>query len=264
MRRIVLFAAFLLILSPLARAEEWSKTYTITGQPDLRVQTSDATLQVDTWDQHTIEARVSTEGYKIGEHGIQIFEHQTGDMVEIEVRYPYHSFNFDIGSHHRRVEVVIHMPREGRLNLRTGDGRIRLANFKGEIETRSGDGHQEISSVDGILRAHSGDGRIVADGRFDGLDVSSGDGRIEVTARRGSTIARSWSLRAGDGRINLLVPEDLAADVDFHTRDGHLDVDVPVTVTGRMGSKNIHGKMNGGGNLLTIHTGDGSIRVQRS
>jgi len=36
---------------------------------------------------------------------------------------------------------------------------------------------------------------------------------------------------------------------------------MPVTVCGRLGSKNIQGKLNGGGNLLTVHTGDGSIHL---
>ena len=39
-----------------ARAEEWSKTYTLTGKPDLRVDTSDANIHVSTWDQNTIES----------------------------------------------------------------------------------------------------------------------------------------------------------------------------------------------------------------
>jgi hypothetical protein len=54
-----------------ARAEEWSKTYSLTGKPDLRVETSDANIHVSTWDQNTIEARVTTTGYKIGDGGIR-------------------------------------------------------------------------------------------------------------------------------------------------------------------------------------------------
>src|SRR5271168_5594803 len=73
-----------------ARADDWSKTYNLTGKPDLRVDTSDANIHVSTWDQNTIEARVTTTRYKIGDDGIRIEEHQTGDMVEINVRFPHH------------------------------------------------------------------------------------------------------------------------------------------------------------------------------
>lgn len=95
-----------------ARADEWSKTYTLTGKPDLRVDTSDANIHVSTWDQNTIEAKVTTTRYKIGDGGIRIEEHQTGDVVEIDVRYP-HSYGLGItinGGNHR-VDIDIHMPR---------------------------------------------------------------------------------------------------------------------------------------------------------
>jgi DUF4097 and DUF4098 domain-containing protein YvlB len=253
-----------LAAAPFARADEWSKTYAITGKPDLRVETSDANIHVDTWDQKTIEARVTSEHYKIGEHGLRIEQHQSGDSVELEIHFPHevHIMNFNM--HGYRVEVEIHMPREGRVNLHTGDGSIRLANFKGEMELQTGDGHQDIDSVDGTLRARAGDGHITAAGRFDSLELTTGDGRIEVRALSGSTIASSWSLHAGDGSITLDLPSTFAADVDLDTSDGHIEADIPVAVEGRLGEKNIRGKINGGGKLLTVHTGDGSIRLQRS
>jgi DUF4097 and DUF4098 domain-containing protein YvlB len=249
-----------LAVAPFARADEWSKTYTLTGKPDLHVETSDANIRVDTWDQSTIEARVTTSHYKIGPSGIQIYEHQTGNSVDIEVRFPHFIIQFGPN----RVDIEIHMPREGKVNLRTGDGHIELSQLKGEMELESGDGHEEIVSVDGTLRAHTGDGRINATGRFDILELNTGDGRIEARALPGSTMAASWNLHTGDGSVTLQLPANFAADVDLHTNDGHITVDMPVAVEGRLGEKNIHGKMNGGGNLLTVHTGDGSIRLEKS
>ena len=265
MRRLVLVLfALCLAAGTLARAEEWSKTYTITGKPDLRVETSDADLHVDTWNQNTISVHVTATNYKIGEGGIKIIEHQTGDAVELEVRYPHHGLNIEFGPNHHRVNVDIQMPREGRVSLRTGDGSIRLANFKGAMDVESGDGHQDIDSVDGTLRARAGDGHIRVSGRFDGVELSTGDGRIDASVNPGSAMTSSWSIRTGDGSVTLRLPQNFAADVDLHTSDGHVDVDMPVAVEGRLGDKNIHGKINGGGNLLTVHTGDGSIRIEKS
>lgn len=264
MRRLTLTSlAVLLALVAFAQAEEWKKTFNVTGKPSLKVETSDANIQVDTWDQNTIEAHITTQGYKIGQGGLQVLDQQNGNSVSLEVRYPHRYFNFEIGNQHR-VDIEIHMPKEGRVDLRTGDGKIRLAHFKGDMEVNSGDGHQEIESVEGNLRAHAGDGHITADGRFDGLDVSTGDGRIEVIALAGSILSHSWTLQTGDGGVTLQIPQNLAADVDLHTGDGHINLDMPITVEGRLSEKNIRGKLNGGGNLLTIHTGDGSIRLERS
>src|SRR5580700_3580837 len=112
-----------------AHADDWSKTYNLSGKPELRVETSDANIRVTTWDQNTIEAKVVTEGYKIGEGGIRVEEHQNGDSVEIDVHYPHHNFNLEWGQH--KVDIIVQMPHEGRVNLRTGDGKIDIAGLKG-------------------------------------------------------------------------------------------------------------------------------------
>jgi len=265
MRRLnISLLALLISLGQAATAEEWSKTYALQGKPDLRVETSDANITVDTWDQKSIEAHVTTAGYKMGEDGVSILEHQNGDSIGVQVHLAMQICVLCIHTRHHRVDETIHMPREGRLSLKTGDGDIKLREFKGEMELLSSDGSQEIDRVDGHLRAHAGDGHIRVNGRFDELDLSSGDGRIEARALAGSVLRSGWNVHSGDGTVRLDVPETLAADVDLHTGDGHIRVDLPVTVEGRLSGNNIRGKLNGGGNLLTVHTGDGSIEVGKS
>ena len=243
------------------RAEEWSKTYKLTGSPELRIETSDANIRVETWDQKSIEATVISTRYTIGSGRLQIDEHQSGDVVEINVRYPHHGITIDLGNH--RVDINIHMPREGKVDLHTGDGKIEIGNFKGEMNLRSGDGSQTLQAVDGKLHASTGDGHITAEGRFDELGLKTGDGRIEVRARTGSTVAEEWRVQTGDGNVSLEVPGDLSADVDLHTGDGHIEMDVPVTAEGRLRANEIRGKLNGGGKLMMIHTGDGSIHLRK-
>ena len=242
-----------------ASAAQWSKTYQISGQPDLHVDTSDANIRVDTADQKTIEVDVISPHYKIGPGGLQIEEHQTGDTVEVDVRFPHGLHIMDFGNH--RVDINIRMPQKGRVNLRTGDGSIELANFGGEMELSSGDGSETLHAVDGKLHATTGDGHITAEGRFDALDLKTGDGHLDIRAAAGSTIADEWTMRTGDGNVNLELPENLAADLYLHTGDGHIDVNVPMTTEGRIKQNEVRGKMNGGGKLMTIHTGDGSISI---
>ncbi|HEV2395539.1 MAG TPA: DUF4097 family beta strand repeat-containing protein [Candidatus Sulfotelmatobacter sp.] len=254
-------ALFLIVAALPAHAEEWSKTYALTGKPELKVDTSDANIRIRTGDQNTIQAQVITKGYKIGEGGIRIDERQNGNIVEIEVRYPHQGFNIGWGNH--QVEVILQMPREGNVDLRTGDGRIDVAGLKGEMTMHTGDGSVELDSVDGKLRASSGDGHIQANGRFDELDLKTGDGHMDVRANSGSSLANSWRLETGDGSVSLEVPHDLAANVDLHTSDGHIDLDMPVSTEGKVRENEIRGKLNGGGNLLTIRTGDGSIHLKK-
>src|SRR5215471_13927445 len=188
----VAVVALCVVSSLAARAEEWSKTYSLTGRPDLRVETSDANIRLTTWDQNTIEAKVITSRYKIGEGGIRVNERQNGNIVEIEVRYPHHNFTVEWGQH--KVDIIIQMPREGRAELRTGDGKIEVASLKGEMDLHTGDGSVNLDGVDGKLRASTGDGHIQANGRFDELDLKTGDGHVDVRATNGSALASGWRL----------------------------------------------------------------------
>ena len=262
MKRIALAILVLGLAALPAFADEWSKSYHLSGKPDLRIETSDANIRVTTWDQNTIEAKVVTTHYKIGEDGIRVAEHQNGDTVEIDVRFPHHGFTVDWGNH--RVDVIIQMPREGRVNLRTGDGKIDLAGFKGEMDLHTGDGSENLEGVDGKLRAETGDGHITAHGRFDELELKTGDGHVDVRAANGSSLTAGWRLETGDGNVSLEVPGDLAADVDLHTSDGHIDLEMPVTTEGKVRENEVRGKLNGGGSPLTIRTGDGSIHLRKS
>jgi DUF4097 and DUF4098 domain-containing protein YvlB len=257
---LALMAACLLVALP-ASADEWTKNYALNGRPDLRIETSDANIHVTTWSQNTIEAKVVTSHYKIGEGGIRVEEHQNGDTVEIEVRFPHHNVTVDWGNH--RVDVIIQMPREGRVNLRTGDGKIDLAGLKGEMDLHTGDGSENLDAVDGKLHATTGDGHITAQGRFDELELKTGDGHVDVRAANGSALTAGWRLETGDGNVSLEVPGDLAADVDLHTSDGHIDLEMPVSTEGKLRENEVRGKLNGGGSQLTIRTGDGSIHLRK-
>ena len=265
MRRLLWMALGLCLAISVTRAayaEEWTKTFDITGQPELRVDTSDAQIHVDAWDEKKIEVHITSTKWGFGQGGIQVHDHQSGDLVELEVRFPHGFSILNIGD--RRTIIDIRMPRQGKAHLHTGDGEIRIRDLKGDMQLESGDGRLEIEGVEGTLRAHSGDGRVLARGRFDHLDISTSDGRIEAEALPGSAIGQCWSLSTGDGAVILNVPEKFTADLLIHTGDGHITLDVPITVEGRYDNHNIHGKLNGGGGLLNIHTGDGSIRLGKS
>ena len=91
-----------------------------------------------------------------------------------------------------------------------------------------------------------------------------GDGSITARANPGSKLENAWNVHTGDGSVTMSVPGDLQANIDATTNDGRISLGIPVTVEGNMGTSQIHGKMNGGGQPLTIHTGDGSIHLSKT
>ncbi len=261
MRPKVFLAAMLFgCLAVPCSAADWQKTFTITGKATVRVETNDASVHITGSETREVQVRVTATGYRIGDE-VRVSERQTGNRVEVEVRVPHQVV---IGFSNRSVEIDVALPRESDLDIHTGDGRIEVMDVKGDSRLATHDGRIRVYRADGSLNASTGDGSIEADGRFDALDVSTHDGHVKVSAQPGSKIGGGWSVRTKDGRVDVLVPDKLAADLDAETHGGHVTVDIPVEMAGQLGHSRVRGKLNGGGPTLRIRTGDGSIHVGRS
>jgi hypothetical protein len=262
------------------RGEEVDKTFGVTGHARVRVQTDDGDVRVSTGDIKQVEVRVVYSGYKL-DRDLRVSTEQNGDSVDIVVKTGGGSF-WSWGARHANLRVEIHMPQNADLTVRsgdgsveadsitgnvdvtTGDGSITVQGAKGNIRFHSGDGHIEARGLDGSVDASSGDGHINLEGRFDALSIRTGDGSVSARALAGSKVASNWNVHTGDGSVDLEVPGDLQANLDVSTHDGHISVGLPVMVEGSVGSSSIHGKLNGGGATLSVHTGDGSIHLSKS
>jgi hypothetical protein len=286
------------VLAPRARAEDWTKSYTISGRAQVKVDTNDGAVQIYTGDTKQVDFRVVYDGYEMNKT-LHVDSRQDGDSVQINARVNGH-WGFSWGNNHRNIRIEVHMPKDadlqidtgdgsvttqsvngkvkihtgdgsvraqevsGDVDIDTGDGSITVDGAKGDIRLRTGDGHIDARNLDGKVDALSGDGHIKLDGRLDALSVKTGDGSIDARLQPGSKVNSSWSVRTGDGSVDIVLPADLQANIDASTNDGHISLGIPVTVEGTFSNSQIHGKMNGGGQPLVIHTGDGSIRLSKS
>ena len=246
----------------LASAAQWTKSYTVTGRPSLRVETNDGSVTIHTWDEKRIEAVVITTGWRIGSGEVEVHERQTGDQVQLEARVPKHVDFLNFES--RSLHIELRVPRDTRADVHSGDGSVEVSGLQGDIRINTGDGSIRAMGVAGALDARTGDGSVHADGRFETLDVHTGDGSVEIDAAQGSHLASAWRIETGDGSVNVRLPGQLSADLDVRTGDGGLQVDLPLsmkTANTDEDRKELHGKLNGGGQPLYVRTGDGGVHI---
>jgi DUF4097 and DUF4098 domain-containing protein YvlB len=267
-----------LLASPgTVRADEWHKTYDVSGKATVHIETNDGAVRISTWSRKQIEARVETIGWRIDASEVRIIESQSGDRLDLEARVPNTHWNSLFSRRSLRIEIRI--PVETDLNIRTGDGSVETQNnvgltdihtgdghimvsrAKGDIRLSTGDGHIEATDVDGRLVASSGDGHIVVEGRLESVNLKTNDGAIDAHVLKGSRMSTDWNIRTGDGNVSLRLPDDFQADLDVHTGDGRITSDFPIVVSGKIGRSDLRGKLNGGGLALIARTGDGSIRI---
>ena len=249
-----------LALALAARADDWTKQFTVSSHPEFQLNTNDGRVFLNAWDKNQIEVKIHTVGVRIPDK-LQVAADQAGNKVRVDMHSGNNvCFGFCVIS----IEVVVNLPKDSVVNVRTSDGRIEANDLTGDLHLRSDDGRITGRNLGGNLNAETSDGHIEVDGRFDLLHVRSGDGHVTVRANYASKMSGDWSVSTNDGKVEVELPQDLAANLDVHTADGHIESDLAVEVQGASQENALRGKLNGGGPRLEVHTGDGSIRLRRT
>jgi DUF4097 and DUF4098 domain-containing protein YvlB len=158
----------------------------------------------------------------------------------------------------------------------TGSGTIDLEHVKGNVHAEAGSGSIRAIDIGGGFEGNTGSGHITLSQAAPGsVRVETGSGGMDLRGVRGSLEARAgsggisaegdptggWMLHSGSGSIHLRLPSDAAFDLDARTSSGSISLEHPVTVQGKLGRKEIRGKVRGGGVPVEVQTGSGNIEI---
>jgi DUF4097 and DUF4098 domain-containing protein YvlB len=158
----------------------------------------------------------------------------------------------------------------------TGSGTIELDHIKGNVHAQAGSGSIRATDISGGFEGNTGSGHITLSQAAPGsVRVETGSGGMELRGVRGSLEARAgsggitaegdptggWMLHSGSGSIHLRLPSDASFDLDARTSSGSISLEHPVTVQGKLGRKEIRGKVRGGGVPVEVQTGSGNIEI---
>lgn len=128
-----LLMAFLCVVSTAMQAEEWKKNYQIAGKPDILITTGvDIDVDVRTWDNASVEAKVATEGWPVKK--IHLKENQQGDRIELTVGPPHVS----ISTHARSARVQLMVPPQTNLEIKSEIGHVTVDQVKGKVQIAPG------------------------------------------------------------------------------------------------------------------------------
>jgi Putative adhesin len=160
----------------------------------------------------------------------------------------------------------------GELHVSTGGGNIVLGSVGGPAEITTSGGNIRLHSATGFVRARTTAGGI----ELDGIPAAMAETEVgRITARFSGATGkfRNSELQTSVGDIVVYLPADLAvtirASVDMPRGHG-IRSDFPeLTITGRGDgweeqSQAAEGKLNGGGPVLHLRTGNGNIVIHRA
>ena len=263
------------------------KRFSVTGTPQVELATFDGSIEVRGWDKPEVLVEVEKRGTdQAAVDRIQVKATQSGDTITVEIPKPSGAAAHVIFGQSPSASLIVSVPMQsmlklesgdgsvtvkrvnGRVNIRTGDGSVHVAEAKGDLVVHTGDGAIQATEIDGHADVETKDGSITIDGVLRGVRAESGDGAIALTARKGSVMDADWAITTGDGSIQVRVPEGFGAQIDAESGDGSVKIDSlggqsdEHASSGKRDHSSARGTIGGGGKLLKLRSGDGSISLR--
>jgi DUF4097 and DUF4098 domain-containing protein YvlB len=274
-----------------------TRTFKITGQPEVILDTFDGAIEIHSWDRNEVEIEIDKRAMEQSLlDQITVEAEQQGNRVTLRVKGPARGDfrGVTIGmniSPTARLRVAL--PRasnvqatsgdgsiraddvEGTIALKTSDGSVTASRISGDIHVRSGDGSIRLERATGRLNLETEDGSIVLDVKPTVLHAKTGDGSIRVQVDIDTVMAGDWDVTTRDGSVVLTLPSSFDGELDIETRDGTVRANHPllrdVEQDRREGEdrderrerlRTLRTRMGDGGKSLRVRTGDGSIRIE--
>jgi Toastrack DUF4097 len=251
----------------------FARDLTVHGRAQLIVANGSGTIHLtESADGHVrIQGRVRSNWGGSDTDVNQIAAHppiqQTGNIVRVGERHE-HLRNISI-------DYEIEAPANSYLEAATGSGSIRDDGVGSGTRLNTGSGSIHATGLKDWYSVSTGSGSIYAEGSGNGdVTASTGSGTIELHGLHGALRATTgsgsikadgvpqgpWHLDTGSGGVELQTGS-AAFTLDASTGSGGIRCEREMTGLTNTGKHHLSGQIQGGGPLVRIKTGSGSIRI---
>jgi DUF4097 and DUF4098 domain-containing protein YvlB len=270
---VALLGTCLAVIPVLAAESTFERTLKVGGKVDLTVSTGSGSIHITHGPDNQIHVfgRVRSSFGASEEQVRQIAANppieQTGNIVRIGVRREnLHNISIDyevqapvdcfLKASSGSGEITDDGVGEN-AKLSTGSGSIRATGLRGGFSVDTGSGNIYADQIgDGDVKAETGSGSIELRNLHGALHAETGSGSIKAAG----TPASPWKLETGSGSIELWTGA-AGINVDAETGSGSIHTDREMTTQGTSSRHHVTGKINGGGPVVKLETGSGSIRI---
>jgi hypothetical protein len=192
---------------------------------------------------------------------------QTGNIVRIGERHE--------NLHNISIDYEIEAPANAFLTAVTGSGSLVDDGVGAEAKLTTGSGSIHATGLQGGFSVDTGSGNIYAEQTGEGdVKAETGSGSIELRDLRGALRAQTgsgsikaggtptgpWRLDTGSGSVELWTG-GAAITLDASTGSGGIHCDREIATQGSWEKHHLTGKIGGGGPMVRIQTGSGSIKI---
>ena len=202
------------------------KSFQIGGHASVVVKNPDGIVSVKSAEGNEVKVHAVTKVWGASNESeakkkaddIDVEMTQSGDKVEVQVRYPRHFGLFNFGFHHEpQVTLEITTPSQSDLDASVSDGQLSVDGITGKVDLNSSDGTVTASHLSGTVGARVSDGKIAISHCSGDLNFSVSDGKLDVDDCSGRL-----KLHSADGPVRLT---GFQGDVQASMGDGSFYLD---------------------------------------
>jgi len=135
----------------------------------------------------------------------------------------------------------IRVPRMTSLDVHTFSSEVTIDDVEGRHKVTNFSGDLRLTRMAGPVRAKTFSGTIH-------LDTADGGHQLD--------------LDTFSGDVELLLPQNAAADIRFNSFSGDIRTDLPITLVSKS-RRDMHATLNGGGAEVRVKTFSGDVRLNR-
>ncbi|GAC1318780.1 MAG: hypothetical protein NVSMB22_01080 [Chloroflexota bacterium] len=241
------------------------------SHPTLEIGNSVGTMVIQGAQTSSVAVRATKHGSQEELSNTDVEFRHNGDEVVVVTR-----------THGRgcAVDFEVTVPRECSVTATSASGGItacnvaasvRINNSSGSITVEDIDGDCTLNTASGLVDAHRMRGALTANTASGAIDIrdsylthldlgtASGNTRIETPLLPEG----QYRAKTASGNVALLVPPETGATLTLQTMSGNLTSDIAAEIEKR-GFGMWHGRLNGGGATVEMHSASGDLRVSPS
>lgn len=275
------------------RNRRYEKQFTVKEGGEIIVDADAGTVKIDSWEKSEVSVVVEVDGSDSRAEKYKVEFKQEGNTIYVTGKVKDKSFfKWHIGN--LEAHYTINVPKKfnttvktsggdieskdliGKADYYTSGGNIDVEKIEGETIASTSGGNVNVHDIIGNVEAETSGGNVICEnvkgdvnGSTSGGDVEVNyvDGRVKAGTSGGNVTIKvngenkGINAETSGGDIDIFVKEGVGADIDAETTGGSVDCDLPVTVRGKVRDSELHGKLNGGGNVIRASTSGGSIRI---
>lgn len=246
---LVIFTSSILISLQVAAQinEEIEKSFSVTNESDFSLSNINGAVAITSWQESTIKvvATISAETQE-SRDDVTINIKQQGNKVSVNTDYKEKSYRQN--NQMAKVDYQVWLPADTNLSdIELVNGSLNIKNVSGEVE------------------AEVVNGSINATGLSGNSEISAVNGSVNVDYKAQADDVESIEIETVNGRIELLLPQNINADVSADTMHGSIKTAFGLTATkSSFSGHNLRGEIGSGGTTIDLDSINGSIKILKS